>query len=183
VRIFATSLLLGSALLLAAPAPASAQGRFGAGLSFLHDGDAENTATGVTLDFFQGLDDRENVTLGWVGDLGWHPDDDQHLFSLMAGARVLGETNPNFDWFGQFLLGFMRSSAAGDAGDLCDALDVDCDETGFSFGPGFGVDIPINERVNLRGQVDFLWFTRGDETSAAQRFWVGVSLPVGGAQP
>ena len=174
-----TTLILASTIFLAAPAPAAAQGTLGAGVSFLHDSDAENTATGLTVDFFQGVREQEDLTFGWVGDLGWHPDDSQNLFSLMAGARVLGNTNPNFDWFGQFLAGFMRSSASGDAEEVCDALDIECDSTGFSFGPGVGVNIPITERVSVRGQFDLLWFTHDGDTSAAQRFWFGVSLPVG----
>ena len=54
-----------------------------------------------------------------------------------------------------------------------------CGSSDFAFAPAVGVDIPVNRMLNVRAQVDFRTVMLTDSHVNEQRYWFGVSLPVG----
>ena len=176
------SAVLGTALLLVGfVTPASAQtpgATVGAGISFLNSGDAEATGIGFTLDVAKDVKALgSKAQLGIVGDFGWHSfsaEDDNLLFedvstlTLMGGARVSFDAGAKVRPFGQFLIGMMNFSPE----------ESDSD-TELAYAPGFGVDIKLNEKVAIRGQIDFVIADTEGESSNFTRYWFGVSFGVG----
>jgi hypothetical protein len=179
-----TRTVLIAALLIAWAVPAAAQGTgarstaddtrplLGAGLSFLTDGD--ETGTGFIVDLSKSLGSFSGMSIGGVGDFGWHffNTDGYRSMTFMGGTRFTWTGNARFVPFGQFLLGGVRLNTS-----FCE----DCSETHLAFGPGGGVDIGVTNRLKVRGQVDFFVINFGDDEDAghATRFTFGVSLPIG----
>ncbi len=177
------------ALSLAMPLTATAQdtqGKLGVGLSFLGD----DGGVGATVDYskpFRSL--SNNRSLGWVGDFSFHGNDvgesgievDVKSFTFQGGVRLSGPfgTNERLTWHAQGLLGVMHVSASADSllGDICDDLDVDCDEsdTGLIFSPGAGIDYWFSPRTSIRAQIDFPI----GEGGATTRVWFGIARRMG----
>ena len=162
----AAAAILGTILLACFATPALAQPgpqvRIAGGLSFLHDGNAEQTAKGVAADvafnFVTG-----KVSVGAVGDVGFNSFDGCTEKSFAAGGRVTGNT-PKVSPFGQFLIG--RASCGGGGSETI-------------WQPGFGVDVRINDVLDFRGQVDIRSLRFEDGSLNEQRFWFGVSIKIG----
>lgn len=135
-----------------------------AGISFLHD-DA-TTAAGFAVDVAKDFMHNDRIGIGGVGDFGLNHFDGATVTSYMGGARVNflipdAKVKP----FAQFLIG----------AEHC------CGTTDFAQQLGGGVDIAINPKFNFRAQIDFWRHVKDDFGSFnEQRFWFGVSMPVGG---
>jgi hypothetical protein len=173
-----------AALVIAWAMPAAAQGTasrsasgdtrplVGAGLSFLTDG--SETGTGFIVDLSKPFGSFSGMSIGGVGDFGWHffRTDGYRSMTFMGGTRMTWAGSARFAPFGQFLLGGVRFNTS-----FCE----DCSETHLAFGPGGGVDVSVTNRFKIRGQVDFLFINYGDDEDAghATRFTFGVSLPIG----
>ena len=78
----------------------------------------------------------------------------------MRIARPLERFTP----FGQFVVGADSSFGSTDP----------------IFGPAFGADVTVHERVNIRGQFDLRWLRFAGRNDAFGRLWFGVSFPLGG---
>ena len=152
-----------SALLVATAAPAFAQDSIGAGVSF-YDDDIE-TGVGFNVDYSKAFVGNDQVALAAVGEFGLNRFDegDVTATSYLGGVRVQGALANRVLPFGQFLIG----------AEHC------CDATNLALQPGFGVDIAIGPRVNLRAQVDFRNVRYEDDINETyQRYTVGISLPL-----
>lgn len=162
----ANRLILGTALALALALPTNALAQskekpvLGAGLSFLHD-DGE-TATGVTFDLAQTIYTVNKVMIGGVGDLSFNHFDGATAQSYMGGVRVSAKA-PRVVPFAQFTVGVEHC----------------CGSSDFAFAPAFGVDVPINAMLSVRAQIDFRTVKLTDSHVNEQRYWFGVSLPLG----
>lgn len=139
-------------------------------MSFLTDG--EETGTGFSVDISKALVSSRRMSIGGIGDFGWHHFDGYTSMSFMGGARVAATGNARFVPFGQFMIGPVRFSTSFCSGE-------ECSETDLAFAPGGGVDARITDRMNLRAQIDFFIIRFGDETEHATRFTCGVSMPIG----
>ncbi|MEO8482417.1 MAG: hypothetical protein ABI634_09430 [Acidobacteriota bacterium] len=158
------SVLCGAAFLLATAAPAFAQGTVGAGISFLHG--TGDTAPGVTIDYSNVKPAVDRATVGFVGDFGLNRSNGVTLTSYQGGVRVGIPGNAKVHPFAQFVVG----------AEHC------CSSTNFTLQPGVGVDIPINETLNFRAQIDFRTVRVDGASFNEQRYTFGVSLPVGAAK-
>ncbi len=145
------------ALVGALAAPAAAQDSVGVNLTFLRDSDV--TGTGFQLDAAKGL--TPNVAV--VGELGLNRFDGFTLTSYQAGLRFLPSVQSSVRPFVQALLG----------------LEHCCSSNAFAYQLGGGVEFPINERVNVRAQYDFRRTRYDGEGYNANRFGVGIVLPLG----
>jgi hypothetical protein len=201
-------------LALAAPAAAQTPGPgtgtsgvlLGAGVSFLRaefiEEDVLDTAVGLTVDFRKNIASTGSVDMGIVGDVAWHTksfteDDFDEIFdfdldasflSFLGGFRVTWSQLDRAAPFAQVLAGGVRSNFSGTA----EGVDIDCGDLGddtctteFTLGFGGGVDVRLTERLNFRGQIDFLRvFSGNDDTGQehtnAVRFMVGISTLLGG---
>src|SRR4029079_3407534 len=54
-----------------------------------------------------------------------------------------------------------------------------CGSRDFACAPTVGLAIPVNRMLNVRAQVDFRTVVLTDSHVNEQRYWFGVSLPVG----
>jgi hypothetical protein len=176
-------------MLLGVSLPAAGQdmqGRLGVGLSFLGD----DGGVGATVDYSKPFHPMgENRSLGWVGDFGFHGNDvgdagievDVKSFMFQGGVRLNGlfGTSERVTWHAQGLLGVMHISADADnvLADICDDLDIDCEEseTGLIFSPGAGIDYWFNPRTSFRAQIDFPIGEGGVTTRA----WFGIARRLG----
>jgi hypothetical protein len=205
---------LALALTLAVPASAQTPGPgtgtsgvlLGAGVSFLRaefiEDDVFETATGVTVDFRKNVASLPSVDMGVVGDFSWHRksfteedfdeifdfDLDTSFLSFMGGFRVTWSQLNRAAPFAQVLAGGVRSNFSGSA----EGIDLGCDDfegacrTDFVLGFGGGVDVRLTDRLNFRGQIDFLRvFAEDEETGAenanAVRYMFGISTRLGGS--
>jgi Outer membrane protein beta-barrel domain len=178
-------LFVGLALVFALAAPAAAQGAapasdgplIGAGIAFNHWGDIEKTGTGFAVDFRQNIWRLDKIDIGGVGDFGYYhfgfDDGSVNLYNLMGGVRFTGAASPKIMPFGQFTLGMAHASISG-----CPAGD-DCSESDFAIAPGFGVDFRIHPKLNIRAQIDFFVIMAEGDSTNTQRYWFGVSMPIG----
>ncbi len=137
--------------------PAAAQDSVGANLTFLRD--SEVTGTGFQLDAAKALAPAVAV----VGEFGLNSFDGFTITSYQAGVRFLPAVQSSVKPFVQALLGLERC----------------CDSSAFAFQLGGGVEFALNERVNLRAQYDFRRTSYDGEGYNANRFGVGVVLPLG----
>jgi hypothetical protein len=145
-------------LLFGLATPTAAQGRLGAGVSWL---DEAGTGTGMTFDYAHPIVPFTTGTLSAVGDLGFNWFDGTTVSSYLGGVRYqlsFGRVAP----FGQFLLG----------AEHC------CGATDFAIQPGFGVDITITPLVGFRGQVDFRNVALEGGDLNGQRYTFGISLAI-----
>jgi opacity protein-like surface antigen len=172
---------IGLALVFMPAAPAAAQGvtirgLLGAGLSFLHISDCsgECTGTGFVVDFAQTITALNKVAIGGVGDFGFNHFDGANTFSVSGGVRFTGTANARVQPFGQVLLGLFHLSVSD-----CTGTGTECSSNDFTLAPGGGVDIRLTDKVNVRAQVDFFIVMAEGETENAQRFWFGISIPLG----
>jgi hypothetical protein len=179
----------------------------GAGVSFLRaefvEEDVFEVAPGVTVDFRKNIASMPSMDLGIVGDLAWHrksftEDDFDEIFdfdldasflSFMGGFRVTWSQLNRAAPFAQVLAGGVRSSFSGSA----EGIDISCDDIGegacttdFVLGFGGGVDVRLTDRLNFRGQIDFLRVFAEDEDTGAEnanavRFMFGISTRLGGS--
>lgn len=90
----------------------------------------------------------------------------------MGGVRFKGTGNAKFQPFGQFTLGLVHLSVSDCSGDGCSSND-------FALAPGGGIDIRLTDKFNVRAQVDFFIVMAEGETENAQRYWCGISMPIG----
>jgi hypothetical protein len=172
-----TTSLIGLALVLALAAPAAAQGAaassdrplLGLGVSFLTDGD--ETGTGFAVDIAKAFRAMDKMKISGVGDFGFHSFDGFKTITFMGGARVTATGIDKVAPFGQFLIGATRFSVSD-----CDG----CNETDLTFAPGGGVDIRLTDKINFRGQIDFLIIKFEGDTDNATRFTFGISMLLGG---
>lgn len=184
------ALLLALSLLTwALPAGAqntNTQGKLGVGLSFLGD----DGGVGATVDYskpFRSV--GNNRSFGWVGDFSFHGNDvgdsgievDVKSFMFQGGVRLTGlfGTSERLTWHAQGLVGIMHVSAEADnlLDNICDDLDVDCEEsdTGVIFSPGAGIDYWFSPRTSIRAQIDFPI----GEGGATTRVWFGIARRLG----
>lgn len=145
------------ALVGAMAVPAAAQDSVGANLTFLRD--SELTGTGIQLDVAKALAPAVAV----VGEFGLNRFDGFTLTSYQGGVRFLPAVQSSVRPFVQALVG----------------LEHCCESNAFAFQLGGGLEFPINERVNLRAQYDFRRTNYDGEGYNANRFGVGVVLPLG----
>jgi hypothetical protein len=165
------------ALVLALARPAAAQGKLGAGLSFLN---AEGgTGAGLVVDYSKVVATVGGGRLGWLGDVSTHVDEGIRITTLMGGARYSRMSGEKLTWFLQGLIGMGRFTATGDVGDECDAIEADCSATDLAIAPGVGVDVWMTDRLSLRLQFDLPMILTEVETFNGRRFWFGISLPFG----
>ena len=193
------------ALVLALSAPAAAQTPgpgtgstgvlFGAGISFLRvpEGidieDDSTTFNGVAVDFRKNIYSTPSIDLGIVGDIGYHRKTEEFLdisasastLTLMGGVRVTASQLDRVAPFGQFLVGMVQSDLGGDVCDIDEIGEEFCEaETDGVIGFGGGIDVRLTDRLNFRGQIDFLR-PLVDEGEFATRFMFGISLLLGGS--
>lgn len=168
-------MFLASTLLLAFAVSSSAQ-TLGAGLSFFEGG------TGVTVDYAKTHKTISNDRiLSWVGDLSFHGEEGVNWLTAQGGLRMGGNASEKVRWHVQGLVGIIRTSVSGIAGDviddLCDIADVDCDasDTSLVISPGAGIDYVFDEKKAFRAQLDIPFNGNGSGT----RFWFGISLKLG----
>lgn len=148
------------ALVGAMAVPAAAQDSVGANLTFLR-GDGV-TGTGFQIDAAKALAPAVAV----VGEFGLNSFDGFTLTSYQGGVRFLPAVQSAIRPFVQGLLGVERCG--------------DCvDSSFFAYQLGGGVEFPLNERVNLRAQYDFRRTSADGSSYNANRFGVGVVLPLG----
>lgn len=148
------------ALMVAVAAPVSAQSdtNVGVNLSFLRD--SEQTGTGFSIDVAKGV--ASNVAV--VGDFGLNRFDGWTLTSYLGGVRFTPAVQAAVSPFVQALVG----------------LEHCCESNAFAFQFGGGIDVPVSERLSVRGQYDFRRTRYDGEGYNGHRFGVGVVLPIGG---
>lgn len=158
---FVKTVIASCALLGAMVVPAAAQDQpsssVGVNLTFLRD--SEVTGTGLQLDAAKGL--SRNVAV--VGEFGLNKFDGFTLTSYQAGLRFLPAVEAGVKPFVQALLG----------------LEHCCDANAFAFQLGGGLEFPLNASANLRVQYDYRRTRYEGEGFNANRFGVGVVLPLG----
>jgi len=168
------ALILGTTFIagLAAPATALAQAKdapvVGAGLSFLRD-DGE-TATGVTFDLAQTIHRTGAVAIGAVGDVSFN--------HFMADATTGATGSAAASYIGGVRVGG-RAQRVRPYAQFTVGVEHCCGSSDFAFAPAVGVDIPVNRMLNVRAQVDFRTVVLTDSHVNEQRYWFGVSLPLG----
>lgn len=154
----------------AVAAPAAAQGRLGAGVSFLRDSDAKETGPGFAIDYSYDVTSDENGAFAVVGDFGWNNYDFFSSRTFQGGVRYRFANAGRVAPFAQFLVGGYSYTI-----DDCDG----CGDSGPAFSPGFGVDIPVGDLAAVRGQVDIPFVRYDGEPFTYFRTFVGLSIPVG----
>jgi len=167
--------VIAATMTFALAAPAAAQGRLGAGISFQRDSDAEETGPGFAIDYSHDLSTNDNGAFAVVGDLGWNKYEFFKAWTLQGGARYRFTGAGQLEPFAQFLVGRYSYRI-----DDCDS----CGDDGLALTPGFGVDVPVNGRAAVRGQVDIPIVRYGPQddkqTFTYFRVFLGMSFPVGG---
>jgi hypothetical protein len=152
------------AMVLARPADAQVgTGVVAAGISFLHDSNVGQTATGVAIDVAYDFWSSGQTDVGGVFDMGFDKFDGCWEKAFDGGGRVTfrgTKARP----FGQFVVG--RANCGGGSGVT-------------TLQPGFGVDIPFAPMVNFRAQIDFRNLRYTSDSVNEQRFWFGVSANLG----
>lgn len=143
---------------IAAPAAAQTDTNVGVNLSFLRD--SEQTGTGFSIDAAKRV--APNVAI--VGDFGLNRFDGWTLTSYLGGIRYVPAVEASVSPFVQALVG----------------LEHCCEANAFAFQFGGGVDIPVSDRLSVRGQYDFRRTRYDGEGYNGHRFGVGVVLPLGG---
>jgi opacity protein-like surface antigen len=165
---------------IAAPALAqsstggSNQAIFAAGLSFLHLNEATGTGLGVNVN--KPIKTSGNMQTGIFGDFAWHTDSGQHALGFLVGPRFAHTGSSQVTPFFQVGLGVTRLSAGSDE---CDESISECSSSGFTFAPGGGVDVKLNDKVNLRFQLDIPVIKFEGDTETGVRFLIGISCPIG----
>ncbi|MCC7044888.1 MAG: hypothetical protein IT183_13575 [Acidobacteria bacterium] len=157
---FVKMMIAALALVGAMAAPAAAQGNgttVGANLTFLRD--SEQTGAGFLVDAAKAL----NPTVAVVGEFGLNSFDGFTLTSYQGGVRFLPAVQASVQPFLQALVG----------------LEHCCEQNAFAFQIGGGVEIPFNETLKFRVQYDFRRTSYDGEGYNANRFGVGVVLPLG----
>lgn len=154
--------VLAMTTVLVSPSAAQVDNRatVAAGLSWLVD--EGETAAGVTFDAHVPFRTADAMTLGVVGDVSFHKLSDEWVKELAGGVRVsrrLERITP----FAQFVVGVDSSFGSSDP----------------IFGPAFGADVAVGERLNIRGQIDLRWLRFAGHNDAFSRVWVGLAFPFG----
>jgi hypothetical protein len=197
------------ALTLALAAPAAAQGTpgpgtgttgglLGAGVSFLRvpegldleGDDSSTTFTGFLVDFRKNFVSTGSVDVGAVGEVSMHRKKETfsdfgedfsvslNFLTLAGGARVTASQLDRVSPFGQVLFGIIRAKAGGD---ICDIDDTFCEsETEGVAMFGGGVDVRLTDKLNFRGQIDFVKVME-EASDIATRFTFGISVLLGGS--
>lgn len=172
------NLLIAIALVFTVAAPAAAQGvatsdrpLVAFGLSFLNVEDT--TGTGFGVDFAKQIRTMDKAAISLVGDVSFHHYEFGNAFGFLGGARITATTAAKYHPFGQFMVGATKFSSSDCEGD-------GCSETPFTIAFGGGVDVHINDKWNLRGQLDIPIYMFEGDSSTGIRFTVGVSTRIGG---
>ena len=158
---------------IAAPALAqtssggSNQAVFAAGLSFLHVSGA--TGTGFDVNVAKPFKSSGKMNTGIFGDFAWHTDSGEHALGFLVGPRFSHTGSSQVTPFFQVGIGVTRFSAD------CDG----CSESGFTFAPGGGVDVKLNDKVNFRFQLDIPVMKFEGDTETGFRVTFGISCPIG----
>ena len=146
------------ALVGAMAVPAAAQDTtVGANLTFLRD--SEQTGPGFQVDVARGF----NPNIAVVGEFGLNSFDGFTIQSYQAGLRFTPTMAGALRPFVQALVGLERC----------------CEQNALAFQLGGGIEYPITERVNFRAQYDFRRTDYDGEGFNANRFGVGIVLPLG----
>ena len=109
------------------------------------------------------------MNTGIFGDFAWHTSDGEHALGVLGRAalrrtRAARSSRPFF----QVGLGVTHFSCDG-----CDSVSA------FTFAPGGGVDVKLNDKVNFRFQLDIPVIKFDGDTETGVRFTFGISLPIG----
>lgn len=149
------------ALVAGTVGPVAAQStNVGANVTFLRE-ESEDTGVGFSLDVARNF----NPTVGVVGEFGLNTFDQYNLMSFLGGLRYSPATGGTIQPFVQALFGLERCGA--------------CDDSGFGFQIGGGVEVPVSETLRVRGQYDFRRTTYDGEGFTGHRFGFGVIIPLG----
>jgi hypothetical protein len=150
----------------------SNQAVFAAGLSFLHvEG---TTGTGFDVNVAKPFMSSGKMNTGIFGDFAWHTDSGEHALGFLVGPRFAHTGSSQFTPFFQVGLGVTRFSASGDA---CDA--DSCSASGFTFAPGGGVDVKLNDKLNFRFQLEIPVMHIEGSTHTGVKLMFGISSPIG----
>jgi hypothetical protein len=133
------------------------------------------------------------IGLGVVGEIGFSRDSDNDVnfgITEFGGGIRWTWRAPRFAPYGQVLLGGSRSSVSEDV------TNFDASSTDFMIQPGVGVNVALNERIGVFGQLDFRRVFVGDVgiddefielpieiedvTRTDFRFVIGVRFGIGG---
>jgi len=171
--------LVSAALVLVLATPAAAQDpqpvTVSGGLSFFHFNDC-CTEVGVRAEVAKIIRPMNNGGVAIAGELGWTGGDFGSTLTLGAGPRyVVPMANSNVRPYVHVLLGLARYTFEDDFFDP---------SNNFFVSPGGGVTFPLNDRVDVFGQIDIMMI-RGEDvfgdsfTDKGQRFTFGVSFALG----
>jgi hypothetical protein len=139
----------------------------GAGISFLNF--QEGTGNGFVVDIAGDIAGSRGAALGLVGELEWHRQDEVDALSFAGGARLTGRVGTRrVQPFGQFIIGRMRFSGAGES------------DTATLFAPGGGVMVGLGEPLMALAKVDvaIVRFEGGDGETG-QRYTFGIAYQWG----
>jgi hypothetical protein len=164
MRIQGVTLVFVVAMALARPAAAQpGTALIAGGLSFLHypSDSSSETATGIAIDLAYNFPSSGQVEFGAVADIGFNSFNQCTEKSFGVGGRATFTAGAKAKPFGQFVIGH-------DGG--CTGVTM--------LQPGFGLDVVISPKLNLRGQIDFRSL-RYDSSYTEPRFWFGVSMNLG----
>jgi len=152
----------------------SNQATFAAGLSFLHIN--EVTGTGFDVNVAKPFMSSGKLSTGIFGDFAWHTKDGEHALGFLVGPRFAHTGSSQFTPFFQAGIGVTHFSANSD---ICDEAVEDCSESGFTFAPGGGVDVKLNDKINFRFQLEIPIIHFEGDTETGVKFMFGVSFPIG----
>jgi hypothetical protein len=116
----------------------------------------------------------EKSSIAGVVDFGLNHFDFGTATTFQGGARVNFTTsNPKVRPFAQGLIGLAHVG-------FNDCPEVEgCSENDLTLTPAFGIDYGINDKVNVRGQLDFVLLLTSGEAGHYTRFWFGISYKLG----
>jgi hypothetical protein len=106
--------------------------------------------------------------LSVVGDVGRFADKGYTNLAYQGGLRVTASRPARVRVFGQLLAGMERTKY------------TDYKADNFVLTPGAGVDVPLNEVLRVRAQVDFPIVRYDSTTDIGRRLYIGFAFTIGG---
>jgi hypothetical protein len=150
------------------PPPSDETPRVGVAFMLLKWLDDDYTNKGLGIDFSQPVTLGGNRKFSVVGDLGWGKTDGETDFTLGGGLRFTTPAGSRARVFVQGTVGFIRWS-----------IEDCCDDSAIFFAPGGGVLIPITDKVDVKGQLDYLIPNWDGYDDKLLRILLGVTIRVG----
>jgi hypothetical protein len=145
VRIRTVITVLAVAMVLMVAAPASAQEKGAANVSFGYSNLQQVTdpSTNIPAGWTAGVGVGMSANSAFVGEVGGHYKDGGRLHTFQGGLKFFNATNPKAVPFFQVLTGLGHYNGGGGSA--------------WALTPGGGVDVQINEKASFRAQADWVF--------------------------